>query len=471
MKATLRKELHKDLGRVYATIPDKGVAFDEILKHLSDMRAREEKKWSEGWVSGAVYLGEKEFSEFLNKVYCLYSSTNALHPDIWPSLRKFESEVVAMSVKLLNGGPDACGLLTSGGTESLVMAVKTYRDWGAAVKGITRPEMVVPVTAHAAFDKASSYLGVKVHWCPVREDQTCDVQQMERLINSNTVLVVGSAPQYAHGVVDDIPAIGQLALKYKIGLHVDGCLGGFLLPWLVKLGYPIPRFDLSVPGVTSISADTHKYGYSQKGSSVLLFSHPDIRKHMWFCTVNWPGGIYCSPSFQGSRPGGVIATTWASLLAMGAEGYQDHAKRIYETAITIREGVKKIKGLKLYGNPPAMVISWGSDEVNIFAVNDKMAAKGWSLNPLHRPAGMHVCVTNRTVGREQELLRDLAEAVEEVRRDPESAKKGNAPVYGLAATFPDRGTVKELVSGYLDVLMELAPEKPITKVEEVQHEK
>jgi sphinganine-1-phosphate aldolase len=166
MKAKLRHELHKDLGTVYATIPEEGISKDVILAHLAELRSKEEKKWSDGWVSGAVYLGEKEFGDFLNKVYLMYSSTNALHPDIWPSLRKFESEVVAMSIKMMRGGPDACGLMTSGGTESLVMACKTYRDWAKETKGITRPEMVVPITAHAAFDKASSYLGIKVHWIP-----------------------------------------------------------------------------------------------------------------------------------------------------------------------------------------------------------------------------------------------------------------------------------------------------------------
>ena len=263
----------------------------------------------------------------------------------------------------------------------------------------------------------------QVHWAPVKEDQTVDVDVMASMINSNTIMLAGSAPQFAHGVIDDIPAIGQLALKHNLGLHVDGCLGGYLLPWLQRLGHPIPPFDMSVPGVTSISADSHKYGYAQKGSSVLLFSSPEIRKYTWFCTVNWPGGIYASPSFQGSRPGGLVATTWASMVAMGEKGYLEHAERVYQSAMKIREGVKKIPGLKLWGNPPAMVISWGSDELNVFAVNDRMAKMGWSLNPVHRPAGMHICVTNKTVGREDDLLRDLAAACEEVRKDPTTAKK------------------------------------------------
>lgn len=193
-------------------LPDEGVPQETLLQHLKDMKAKEDSKWSDGWVSGAVYLGEKEFSDFLNKVYCMYSTTNALHPDVWPSLRKMESEVVAMAVEMLRGGPECCGCITSGGTESIVMAVKTHRDRGMAEKGIKYPEMVVPVTAHAAFDKASKYLGVKVHWAPVKEDQSVDVEAMERLINSNTVMVAGSAPTYPHGIVDDIPAIGALAL-------------------------------------------------------------------------------------------------------------------------------------------------------------------------------------------------------------------------------------------------------------------
>ena len=223
--------------------------------------------------------------------------------------------------------------------------------------------MVIPITAHAAFDKASSYLGIKVHWIPVKANQEVDLEAAAAAINSNTVMIAGSAPGYAHGVVDDIVALGKLALKHNIGLHVDGCLGGFLLPYLRELGHPIPPFDLSVPGVTSISADSHKYGYAQKGSSVLLFSHPDYRKFTWFCTVNWPGGIYCSPSFQGSRPGGLVAATWAAMIAMGAKGYREHAEKIYQCAQKIRAGVAKIPGLFVYGNPPAMVVAWGSNEV------------------------------------------------------------------------------------------------------------
>jgi sphinganine-1-phosphate aldolase len=180
----------------------------------------------------------------------------------------------------------------------------------------------------------------------------------------------------------------------------------------------------------------------------------------WFITVNWPGGLYASPSFAGSRPGGVIAVTWAAMIAMGKEGYLKRAQQIYKCAQRIKEGVSSIAGLYVYGNPPAMVVSWGSDEVNIFAVNDKMAHLGWSLNPLHRPAGMHICVTNRTVGREEDLLRDLEKCVREVRADPDSGKKGNAPIYGMAQSFPDRGTVADLTMGYLDVLLELAPEEP-----------
>lgn len=389
MKDKLRHELHKkNLGRIFAEIPSQGVPMVEVLQQLRTIKAQEDEKWQKGRCSGAVYLGEKAFGDFLNEVYVLFSSTNALHPDIWPSLRKFESEVIAMTVRMLRGGPEACGLMTSGGTESIVMACKTYRDWGRATKGITRPEMVAPITAHAAFDKGASYLGIKVHWIPVRDDFTVDVAAAARAINANTVMLVASAPGFAHGTIDDVTAMGQLALRHGVGLHVDSCLGGFLLPWLRELGHPIPPFDLSVPGVTSISADSHKYGYAQKGSSLLLFSSPSYRKYTWFCTVNWPGGIYASPSFQGSRPGGLVAATWASLVAMGQHEFRAHAEQIYQTSVRIREGVARIPGLFLLGSPPAMVIAWGSNEVNIYAVNDRMAAKGWSLNPIHRPAGM-----------------------------------------------------------------------------------
>lgn len=452
----LREELHKDLGvDNFLEIPEKSVPREDITNMMKKLKESEDKKWKGGKVSGAVYFGEEDMTDFLNQIYCMYSTSNALHPDIWPSLRKFEAEIIRMAIVMLNGNKNCCGAITSGGTESILMGIKAARDYAKKEKGIDYPEMIIPITAHAAFEKGASYFGIKLIKIPLGDDFKVDLKKMRSAITKNTVLLVGSAPNYPHGIIDDIEAIGKMAKQNGILCHVDGCLGGFLLPWLRNIkGNKIPKFDFSVEGVTSISADTHKYGYSQKGNSVILFSDKKYRKHMFFSTTDWPGGLYCSPSISGSRPGGLIAVTWAVMISMGKEGYQKVANGIYECAQKIKDGVTKINGLRLLGDPVAFVISFTADDFNIFAVSDTMAKKGWSLNPIHRPNGVHICVTNKTVGKEDLFLSDLKECVEIVRSNPNLAKQGNAPVYGLASSFPDRDMIGDLLIGYMEILLE-----------------
>jgi len=282
-----------------------------------------------------------------------------------------------------------------------------------------------------------------------------DVNKMRKAINSNTILLVGSAPNFPNGMIDDIEEIASIAKQKDICCHVDGCLGGFLLPWFNQIkGSEIPKFDFSVPGVTSMSADTHKYGYAQKGTSVVLFSDKKYRKHMYFVCTDWPGGLYASPSMPGSRPGGLIAVCWAALLTIGKDGYQKTANEIYESSRKILKEIQKIDDIKVMGEPKAMVIAFSAEKFNIFAVSDAMARKGWSLNALHRPNGVHLCVTRKTVGNEDKFIKDLRSCIEEVKDNKSLEKEGNAPLYGLASTFPDRSAVKDLVTNYLDILLE-----------------
>jgi len=395
-------------------------------------------------------------TEFQNKVYSLYSTSNALHPDIWPSLRKFESEIIRMTIKMLNGNKDCCGAVTSGGSESILMAVKAARDYGIKVKGIRVPEVIIPISAHAAFEKASDYFGVKLIKIPVdKETMKVDLSKMRKAITKNTVLLVGSPPNYPSGIIDDIEAIAKMAKERDICCHVDGCLGGFILPWFSKIkGSKIPPFDFSISGVTSMSADTHKYGYAQKGTSVVLFSNKKYRRHMYFVSTDWPGGIYASPTMPGSRPGGVIAVCWAALLTIGKDSYLNIAKEIYQSTRTILEGLKKIEDIKIMGEPLAMVIGFYTEKINIYAVSDAMSRMGWALNSLHRPNGVHLCVTKRTVGKEEKFLNDLRSCIAEVKSDNKLEKEGNAPIYGLASSFPDRTAVKDLISNFLDILLE-----------------
>jgi sphinganine-1-phosphate aldolase len=317
---------YKDRFPTFAKLPQTGRGREEILREMESLREQEEAHWKDGFVSGAVYHGDEEHIEFLNRVYAINSQSNPLHADVWPSTTKFEAEIVSMTATMLHG-ESACGTISSGGTESIMLAMKTYRDRARETKGITRPEMIAPVTAHAAFDKASQYFGIKMVKIPVDADSRADVKAARRAINRNTVVIVGSAPSFPHGAIDPIEELSELAREHNIGFHTDACLGGFVLPWAEKLGYKVPPFDFRLRGVTSISVDTHKFGYAAKGTSVILYRSKELRHFQYYTTTEWPGGLYFSPTFAGSRPGALSAACWAALTSIGEQGYMDATKK------------------------------------------------------------------------------------------------------------------------------------------------
>ena len=437
----------------YKEIPAIGRSRADILHEMETMRTEEESHWKDGYISGAVYHGDQEHIDFLNQVYAINSQSNPLHADVWPSSTKFESEIVAMTGDMLGGsGQDVCGTVSSGGTESIVLAMKTYRDWAREKKGITKPEMIIPITAHAAFDKASEYFNIKVIHIPVDENFRADVNAAKKAITANTVVMVGSAPSFPHGAIDPIAELSELARQHNIGFHTDACLGGFVLPWAEKLGYPVPPFDFRLPGVTSMSADTHKYGYAAKGTSVILYRSEELRHFQYYTTTEWPGGLYFSPTFAGSLPGALSAACWAAMTSIGAEGYLSATKKILETAAIIKKGVNEIPELHVLGEP-LFVVAFASESVNVYKVLDYMSHKKWSLNGLHKPTCVHLCITLRHTqpGVTERFVADLREAVEHVKAHPEE-KGSMAPVYGMAATVPLRGMVSDLLKKYLDLI-------------------
>lgn len=438
---------------VFIRIPEEGRSRSDILRDMEIMRQEEEAQWSQGFVSGAVYHGDQEHIAFLNQVYALNSQSNPLHADVWPSATKFEAEIVAMTADMLGGAEQGvCGTVTSGGTESILLAMRTYRDWARAEKGITRPEMILPVSAHAAFDKASQYFGIKAVRIPVDKDFRADVEAARRAISRNTVVMVGSAPSFPHGAVDPIAELSELAREHDIGFHTDACLGGFVLPWAEKLGYPVPPFDFRLPGVTSMSADTHKYGYAAKGTSVVLYRSRNLLHYQYYTASDWPGGLYFSPTFAGSRPGALSAACWAAMTSIGAQGYLSATRKILETAAFIKQGIREIPELRLLGDP-LFVIAFASDTLDIYKVLEVMSHKKWSLNGLHKPSCVHLCVTLRHTqpGVAERFLSDLREAVAYVKAHPEE-KGSMAPVYGMAASVPMRGLVSDMLKQYLDLI-------------------
>jgi glutamate/tyrosine decarboxylase-like PLP-dependent enzyme len=436
-------------------IPERGISPEEILGHMRNLRSGD-ADWRSGQTWSLVYHAGDDHSAFLKEAHGTFFSENALNPIAFPSLRRFEAEVVRMTATMLNGDSNVVGTMTSGGSESILMAVKTYRDRARDLHPeIKRPDMVLPVTAHAAFLKAGHYFGVEPVLVPLADDLRVDVSAMRAAINPNTILLVGSAPNYPHGIIDPIEELGALALDHGLGLHVDACLGGFLLPWVEQLGYPIPPFDFRVPGVASMSADVHKYGFAAKGASTVLYRGAELRRYQFHVSTGWPGGIYASPSMAGTRPGGSIAAAWAALKRIGRDGYLDLARGIMGTSRHLIEGINAIPGLRILGDPPASVFAFASDEVDIYAVGDVLDERGWHMDRQIKPSSLHLMITPVHAGLEDRFLADLATAVDEVRADPQAAQGGQAALYGMMTTLPDRGMVDEIVLQMLDNLYQV----------------
>ena len=310
---------YRNSTKTNSVIPENGRPASEVIAEVRNFSKREDAVGDDGRVSGSLYSGDHDHYHLLSEVFEEFAHVNVLQRDMYPSATKFEAEIIAMALDMLHGsGPesDACGVVTSGGSESLITALYTYREQASRERGVTKPNVVIPATAHVALDKGAHWLGIEMRHAPLGADHLVDLAKMEELIDENTIALVGSAGNYAHGLIDPITEIGQLALKHGIGLHVDGCLGGFILPWIEANGIDVTPWDFRVPGVTSISADTHKYAYALKGTSALLYRSKSLRSFQYFTYPDWPGGLYLSPGFAGSRSGGLIASSWASMLLM-----------------------------------------------------------------------------------------------------------------------------------------------------------
>jgi sphinganine-1-phosphate aldolase len=446
----------KDVIR-HLELPKQGCTLEWILEAMDQMdrEAPSHTNYMDGKLSGAVYHGGDDREDVLVTAFRRYCVSNPLHPDVFPAVRKMEAEIVAICLRMYNN-PTGAGATTSGGTESILMSVKTHRDWARAVKGISEPEIVVPASAHAAFDKAAAYFNVKLHSIPVDpETRQVDMKRVRRAINPNTIMVVGSAINFPDGCQDDIVQLGRLAKIYNIGLHVDCCLGSFLMPFLEKAGFSSEPFDFRVEGVTAISCDTHKYGFAPKGSSVIMYRSSDLRQYQYYVNPEWSGGVYASPGLAGSRSGALIAGTWAAMHYMGEEGYVASCRAIVGTAKIIEQTIENsFPELYVLGKPPASVVAFGSrmPDLNILEVGDKMSKKGWHLNALQNPPGLHIACTRLTVSSVEIFIRDLKDAVWEAKGS--SAGKGTmVSLYGLgnsSAIGPQM--VGVVVSAFLDAL-------------------
>jgi sphinganine-1-phosphate aldolase len=378
------------------------------------MKARkaQDADWRAGKTWSLIYPAGPEVDALLAEANELYLYENALNPFRFPSLRQMEVDVVEMTAGLLHAPEGAGGCMTSGGTESILMAVKAARNRARAERGVTEPQLLAPVTAHPAFAKGAEYMGLELVQIPVGDDFRADVDAAARLINDRTALVVGSAPNYPFGVVDPIPELSALAAERGISFHTDSCLGSFLLPFLERLGELVPPFDFRVPGVTTMSADVHKYGYCTKGASTVL--HRDdahLKKYQLFFYDRWPGGIYASFAMAGARPAAPIAAAWAVMRFLGEEGYLKLARRVRDTTRKLREGIAAIPGLRVWGEPVMSVMSFGSEEHDVMAIGDVMDDRGWHLDRQTDPDALHLMVSPAHARVVDAFLSDLRDAV------------------------------------------------------------
>jgi glutamate/tyrosine decarboxylase-like PLP-dependent enzyme len=415
------------------SLPRRSRPADEILAEL-ELLKQHDVKWKDGRAFTLAYYAGPEVAALGDEAYRRFSSDNALNTDAFPSLRRIQSDVVEMVAELVDGGPEAAGFMTTGGTESLLMAVKAARERGRAERGVTRPNVVLPTTAHAAFDKGCHYFGLDSRRVDVRTDWRADVDAMADVIDDHTVLVVGSAPQYPQGVIDPIPGIAALAADRGINCHIDACMGGMALPYLARLGVQIPPWNLSVPGVTSISVDLHKFGYTSKGASVIVHRSRELRSHQTFVTSNWLGGTYGSSGVLGTKGGGAMAAAWAVMNHLGDDGYLRLAGQARRATLALAAAIEECPELELRASPDAMIVAFGATDpvrLDVFALADELWRRGWYVDRQQPPDSLHCTVNAVHDGLIPEFVAELRAAIDDVAKADRSATAaGTVGSYG-----------------------------------------
>lgn len=453
----------------FKELPEKGLSKTKVLEELDRLQDLEHSEWSRGRVSGAVYHGGMDLLDLQAQTYGKYSIANQLHPDVFPAVRKMEAELVSMVLKLFNAPESGCGCTSSGGTESLLLAGLAAREYGRRYKGITEPEIIAPVTIHAGIEKACYYFGIKLH--KVELDPITfqvDTKKVRKLINGNTVMLTGSAPNYPHGIIDDIEQLSDLAVKFGIPLHVDACLGSFIVTFLEKSkvhkDLPIPRFDFRLKGVTSISCDTHKYAFAPKGSSIIMYRDPKLRACQYYVLTNWTGGMYGSPTLAGSRPGALMVGCWSTLVYFGQEGYSKSCYEIVSAAMKLKHSIQENPILKKYlevlGDPISSVVAFKlkkdyESRFSIFEVGDLLTEKGWYFSTLQNPGALHFAFTRLTVNVVDEIISDIVACVEKASQSGTKKTSETAALYGVAGSVNTAGIAEKLVEAFLDTLYKI----------------
>lgn len=432
-----------------ARFPENGTPASELRDQLRSRRAGD-ADWRSGRIWSLVYAAGPEHDAVVQDAYREFASENLLGPTAFPSLATMEKEVVWMLLDLLGADPKtAGGTMTSGGTESIILAVKAYRDRARVERpGITEPEMVVPITAHPAFLKAGNLLGVKAVPVPIDDTFRADPDAFAAAISESTIVGCASAPCFPYGVVDPIDDLAAVTSQRGIGLHIDAALGGFALPFVRDLGHKVPPFDFGVPGVTSITADLHKYGYGPKGSSTVLYRDRALRRYQFSAYTDWPGGVLASPTLLGTRPGGAIAGAWAAIVHQGRAGYRRIFSAVMDATHRLQDGVRSIPELHILGDPPMSVFAVGSDHVDMMAVADRLEERGWRIDRQRDPDSIHLIVNPTHVPVIDEFLDDLRAAV--TQAPPAGSGDAGATLYGVTSRLEAGADVATAVLDQLE---------------------
>ncbi len=428
-------------------LPETGRAREAVLAEMADRREGD-ADWREGRTWSLVYHAGEDIEELRNDAYELFASENALNPLVFPSILSFENEVVGMVADMTNGDT-AAGNVTSGGTESILLAVYTARE-RARNQGVTAPRLVYPETAHPAWAKAAHYFDLEPVMTPTRDDWRADPEAIADAVDDDTALVVASAPSYPHGVVDPVADVAAVAAEAGVPCHVDACIGGFVLPFLEDEGHDIPPWDFRVPGVTSISVDPHKYGYTAKGISTLLHRDAQRRRDQYYAYDAWPGGIYVAPNMQGTRPAGPIAAAWAIMNHFGREGYRAIARETMAATERIADAVAEMDELAVVSDPDMTLlgIESTSEDVNAWTVHRELSDRGWEVERQQRPRSIHLSVMAHHAPVVDTFLDDLRASVD-VAADAET-EDATAPMYGLSGVVEDGDDVTETVVDLLN---------------------
>ena len=399
-----------------AALPEKGTDWDALRERMQSL-GEGDADWRNARTAVYVFNAGDDVLRVAKEAYALYQSENGLGGLAFPSLARMESEVIDIGLGLLHGPEGSCGNLTSGGTESILMAVKTCRDQAAAAgKSVLGAKIVVPASAHLAFDKACHYLGLEIVRVPVAEDRRADPAAMAAAVDDNTLMLVGSAPCFPYGLIDPIESLSDLAQERELWLHVDACVGGYFAPFARMNGVPVPAFDFELPGVASISADLHKYGYAAKGASTIFHRSETQRAFQLFASDAWPGGRMQTPTAAGTRPGGAIASAWAVLHYLGIEGYREKARVVCETRARMMKAIDALPDLRTYGEPMLGLFLFGSETLDSFQIYARMLSRGWFSGIVTEPRAIHQMLSPAHADVADDYLKDLETAVAEVRR-------------------------------------------------------